>query len=91
MIRDALTVMAQVALADIAAIVVLPLVLEPSRALRAAGGGLLIALCVLALFTVSCASYATGHGFGRCVASPSRAAGRLISVSRCSSSLGLPG
>jgi Kef-type K+ transport system membrane component KefB len=49
---DALTVMAQVAIADIAAIVVLPLVLEPSRALRAAGGGFLIALCVLALFTV---------------------------------------
>ena len=44
----ALTVMAQVAIADIAAIVLLPLVLEPSRALRAALGGLLVALCVSA-------------------------------------------
>ena len=48
----ALTVMAQVALADIAAIVLLPLVLEPGRAFRAAAGGLLIALCVLALYAV---------------------------------------
>ena len=35
----ALTVMAQVAIADIAAIVLLPLVLDPGRALRAALGG----------------------------------------------------
>ena len=48
----ALTVMAQVAIADIAAIVLLPLVLEPSRALRAAVGGLLVALCILALYGV---------------------------------------
>jgi Kef-type K+ transport system membrane component KefB len=49
----ALTVMAQVALADIAAIVALPLVLQPSRALRAALGGLLVAVCVLALLGVA--------------------------------------
>ena len=48
----ALTVMAQVAIADIAAIVLLPLVLEPSRALRAALGGLLVALCILAVYAV---------------------------------------
>ncbi len=48
----ALTVMAQVALADIAAIVLLPLVLEPGHALRATEGGLLVALCVLALYAV---------------------------------------
>jgi Kef-type K+ transport system membrane component KefB len=48
----ALTVMAQVAIADIAAIVVLPLVLEPGRALRAATGGLLVALCILGLYGV---------------------------------------
>jgi Kef-type K+ transport system membrane component KefB len=48
----ALTVMAQVALADIAAIVLLPLVLDPGRAFRAAGGGFLVALCVLALYGV---------------------------------------
>ena len=46
----ALTVIAQVALADIAAIVALPLVLQPSRALEAALGGLLVAVCVLLLF-----------------------------------------
>src|SRR3954451_16193250 len=48
----ALTVMAQVAITDIAAIVLLPLVLEPSRALRAALGGLLVALCIVALYGV---------------------------------------
>jgi Kef-type K+ transport system membrane component KefB len=48
----ALTVMAQVALADIAAIVLIPLVLDPSRASNAALGGLLVAACVLALFGV---------------------------------------
>src|SRR5262249_55850322 len=46
----ALTVMSQVALADVGAIVALPLVLQPSRALRAALGGLLVAACVLVLF-----------------------------------------
>jgi Kef-type K+ transport system membrane component KefB len=45
----ALTVMAQVALADIAAIVLLPLVLQPDRAARAAAGVVLIALCALGL------------------------------------------
>ena len=49
----ALTVMAQVALADIAAIVALPLVLQPSRALRAVLGGLLVAACILVLFAVA--------------------------------------
>ena len=48
----ALTVMAQVALADIAAIVLLPIVLEPDRAFRAAAGCVLIALCVVALYGV---------------------------------------
>ena len=48
----ALTVMAQVALADVAAIVLLPLVLEPSRALRAALGGLFVTLCVVGLYGV---------------------------------------
>ncbi len=50
--QRALVVMAQVALADIAAIVLLPIVLQPGRALRAAGGGVLVALCVLALYGV---------------------------------------
>ena len=44
--------MAQVALADIAAIVLLPLVLEPGRATRAAVGGLLVALCIVALYGI---------------------------------------
>lgn len=49
----ALTVMAQVTLADIAAIVALPLVLQPGHALRAALGGLLVAACVLLLYGVT--------------------------------------
>jgi Kef-type K+ transport system membrane component KefB len=48
----ALTVMAQVALADVVAIVLLPLVLQPGRAVRAAAGGVLVALCVLGLYGV---------------------------------------
>ncbi len=48
--RCALTVMAQVAFADVAAIVLLPLVLQPSQALTAALGGLLIAACALGLY-----------------------------------------
>ena len=51
--QRALTVMAQVALADIAAIVALPLVLRPGHALRAALGGLLVAACVLLLYGVT--------------------------------------
>ncbi|HYA08599.1 MAG TPA: cation:proton antiporter [Gaiellaceae bacterium] len=51
--RRALTVMAQVAIADIAAIVSLPLVLQPGHALRAALGGLLVAACVLLLYGVT--------------------------------------
>jgi Kef-type K+ transport system membrane component KefB len=49
----ALTVMAQVTIADIAAIVVLPLVLQPGHALRAALGGLLVAGCVVLLYLVT--------------------------------------
>jgi Kef-type K+ transport system membrane component KefB len=48
--QRALTVMAQVALADIATIVALPLVLQPGHALRAALGGLLVAACILLLY-----------------------------------------
>lgn len=49
----ALTVMAQVTIADIAAIVALPLVLQPGHALRAALGGLLVTACVLLLYLVT--------------------------------------
>ena len=49
----ALTVMAQVALADIAAVFALPLVLQPGHALRAALGGLLVTACVLLLYGVT--------------------------------------
>jgi Kef-type K+ transport system membrane component KefB len=54
MLRDAraLTVMAQVALADIAAIVLLPLVLDPSRASRAVLGSVLVSACLLVLLGV---------------------------------------
>ena len=47
---QALTVMAWVALADIAAIVSVPLVLRPGHAARAALGGLGVAACILALY-----------------------------------------
>jgi Kef-type K+ transport system membrane component KefB len=45
-----LTVMAQVAVADVAAIVALPLVLQPSKAGAAALGGLAVAAAAVALF-----------------------------------------
>jgi Kef-type K+ transport system membrane component KefB len=48
----ALTVMAQVALADIAAIVLLPLVLQPSRASHAALGSFLVTVTLLALLGI---------------------------------------
>jgi Kef-type K+ transport system membrane component KefB len=48
-----LVVMAQVAVADVAAIVALPLVLQPSKAGAAALGGLAVAGAALALFTAS--------------------------------------
>jgi Kef-type K+ transport system membrane component KefB len=47
-----LSVTAQIAIADAASIVLLPLVIDPSRALRAAIGGLAIAGCALVLFLV---------------------------------------
>ncbi len=58
---DVLTVMAQVAVADVAAIVALPLVLQPSKAGAAALGGLAVAAAAVALFG---AAYALrGHRF----------------------------
>jgi len=48
--RRALTVMAWVALADIAAIVSVPLVLRPGHAARAALGGLGVAACIVGLY-----------------------------------------
>ena len=50
---EALTVIAQVTVADVAAILAVPLALQPSRAAHAAGGGLLIAACALTLFLVA--------------------------------------
>lgn len=48
----ALTLMGQVALADVGAVVALPLVLQPSRAGRAALGGLAVALAALVVFAL---------------------------------------
>ncbi len=50
---EALVVIAQVTVADVAAILAVPLVLQPGRAAKAAGGGLLIAGCCLILFFVA--------------------------------------
>jgi Kef-type K+ transport system membrane component KefB len=47
-----LAVTAQIAIADAASIVLLPLVIDPSRALRAALGALAIATCALVLFLI---------------------------------------
>jgi Kef-type K+ transport system membrane component KefB len=44
---------AQVTIADVATIVAVPLVLQPSRASHAALGGLLVAGCALAIFAVA--------------------------------------
>jgi Kef-type K+ transport system membrane component KefB len=49
---EALVVIAQVTVADVASILAVPLVLQPSRAANAALGGLLIAGCVLIVFFV---------------------------------------
>jgi Kef-type K+ transport system membrane component KefB len=48
-----LTVIAQVAVADIAATIAIPFVLEPARAGRVAAGTLLIAACVTAIFALA--------------------------------------
>lgn len=49
----ALVVMSQVALADVAAVVALPLVLQPDRAGRAALGGLVVAASVVGVYLVA--------------------------------------
>jgi Kef-type K+ transport system membrane component KefB len=49
----ALIVIAQVTVADVAAILAVPLVLQPGRAAKAAAGGLLIAGCCLIIFFVA--------------------------------------
>ena len=51
--RRALTVMAQVAIADVAAIVLVPLVLRPGHALRAGLGGIGVAACILLFYAVA--------------------------------------
>jgi len=48
----ALTVMAQVGIADVVAIVALPLVMQPAKALRAALGGLAVAAATAAILVV---------------------------------------
>jgi Kef-type K+ transport system membrane component KefB len=49
---DVLAVIAQVTVADVAAILAVPLVLQPSRAANAALGGLLITGCALIIFFI---------------------------------------
>ena len=56
-----LSVTAQIAVADTACIVLLPLVIDPSRALRAALGAAAIAVCATILFLVL--RYANDRGF----------------------------
>jgi Kef-type K+ transport system membrane component KefB len=47
-----LTVTAQVAVADVAGTIAIPFVLGPSRAAKVAGGTILIAVCVIAVYAV---------------------------------------
>jgi Kef-type K+ transport system membrane component KefB len=47
-----LTVVAQVTVADIAATIAIPFVLRPSKALEVAGGTVLIATCVILIFSL---------------------------------------
>lgn len=49
----ALTLVMQIAVADVAAIVAVPLVLEPSRALRAGLASLLVSVCAFAIFLLA--------------------------------------
>src|SRR4029079_14768202 len=49
---EALVVIAEVTVADVVAILAVPLVLQPSRAANAAVGGLVIAGCALIVFLV---------------------------------------
>jgi Kef-type K+ transport system membrane component KefB len=55
----ALTLMAQIAVADVVTIVALPIVMEPSRAVRAGLGTLAVAVAALAVFAL--AHVTTGH------------------------------
>ena len=50
---EAMVVMAQVTVADVASILAVPLVLQPSRAADAAGGGLVVAACALVVYLVA--------------------------------------
>ena len=50
---EAMVVIAQVTVADVASILAVPLVLQPSRAADAAVGGLLVAACALVVFLVA--------------------------------------
>ena len=50
---EAMVVIAQVTVADVASILAVPLVLQPSRAADAAVGGLLVAGCALVVFLVA--------------------------------------
>ncbi len=56
---SALVVIAQVTIADVATIVAVPLVLQPSRASHAVLGGLLVAACAMVIFLL--ARWLQGH------------------------------
>jgi Kef-type K+ transport system membrane component KefB len=60
---DGLTVLAQVTVADVASIVALPLVLEPSRAVRSVLGTIAVVACALAILLA--AHFARGLGIVR--------------------------
>ncbi len=87
---DALTVVAQVALADVVAIAALPIVLEPSQAARVAGGSVLIAALAAGFYVTTRATCEAAPGCAACVTAPSIGRGPSTCVSRCCCS-GWPG
>lgn len=60
---EVLTVVAQVALADVVAIAAIPIVLEPSRAARVVGGSVLIALLAVGFYVMT--RHLRGHAWVR--------------------------
>ena len=70
-----LTVIAQVTVADIAGTIAIPFVLGPNRAAKVAGGTVLIAACVIAIYVVG-RRLGTLRPSTRCAVQASGAAGR---------------
>ncbi len=85
-----LSVTAQIAIADAASIVLLPLVIDPSRAPRAALGALAIVACAVVLYFAAQVLRQTGVCASGCTTTRASAASPWNCGSACSSSSGSP-